>query len=494
LKKLHRLVLSTYLGPFIITFFVTLFILVMQFLWKYVDEMVGKGLEWGIIGELVIYASAALVPLALPLAILLSSIMTFGALGEHYELVASKSAGLSLIKVMYPLIIFNFLISILAFYFSNNVLPYANLKSATLLYDIRQKKPAVDISEGVFYKEIDDFVIRVSRKDKNDVLYDVLIYDHREKNGNRKVIRAKEGNMKLSSDNIYLIFSLYDGYSFEEMEGTNAPHVKTYFKEEIIRFNLSEFAFSRSNEELFKDSYKMMNLLQLRDGLDTLYHRRNLFVQDIYERVLEGHQLFRDSIHTQKTEKTDSLLAISYYDTYDNTERSQVIFNNAIAQARRNKSIASSIQTFLEGNDQMVARYYIEWYRKFTLSIACILLFFIGAPLGAIIRKGGIGSPVIAALLFFLVFHVLSITGEKLIRQGQMGVLPGMWMATFVLFPVGIFLTYKATTDSSLLDSEAYIRTIEKIKKLLGIKSKEYIAKTKVSAIHEAEQHTTPKP
>lgn len=442
----------------------------MQFLWKYIDELVGKGLEWAVILELIFYASAALVPLALPLAILLSSIMTFGSLGEHFELVALKAAGLSLNRIMFPLTIFILLTSVAAFYFSNNILPYANLKSASLLYDIRHKKPSIDINEGVFYKDIDNFVIRVDKKDKNERLYDVIIYDHRDANGNIKVIRAKEGEMKLSADNQYLVFSLYEGYSYEEMKGDKAPHVTNHFESEIIRFNLSDFAFSRSDEDMFKDSYKMMNVIQLRNGVDTLNFKKEKLSKDLMGRLKDGHQLFRDSLQVSKTANTDSLLAINYFNDLPNDDKTAVIYSNAIAQARRNKSLAKSIETVIDGNEKMVSRYLIEWHRKFTLSIACIVLFFIGAPLGAIIRKGGLGTPVIVSILFFLVFHVLSITGEKLIKQDSMDVIPGMWMATAILFPIGFFLTYKATTDSALLDSEAYSKFIDKIKSVFSKK------------------------
>ena len=222
MKKLHTLLVKSYLGPFVLTFFITLFIFVMQFLWKYIDELVGKGLEWYLVAELLFYASANLVPMALPLAILLASIMTFGSFGEHYELVAMKSAGMSLIRIMYPLLLFTCGVSLCAFLFTNYVWPKANLEFATLLYDIRHKKPSFDITEGVYYNGLDGYVIRVGKKDQDGQgMYDILIYDHSKRDGNRRVVRAKSGSMKMSEDEDYLIFTLVDGYSYEEMDGNN---------------------------------------------------------------------------------------------------------------------------------------------------------------------------------------------------------------------------------------------------------------------------------
>lgn len=431
----------------------------MQFLWKYIDELVGKGLDWQIITELIFYASAGLVPLALPLAILLSSIMTFGNLGEHYELVALKSAGISLQRIMFPLMIFIALTSLGAFYFSNNLLPRANLKSATLLYDIRQKKPAIDLGDGAFYEDIEGFVIRVARKDKEtDELYDVIIYDHVEKKGNLKVIRAERGKMEISADKRYLIFSLYNGYSYEEMEGNNMPHLRTVFQEDIIRFDLSSFGFNRSDEDLFKNSYRMMNIVQLKAGVDTLRREKNTVSQKLSDRFISAQEILSDSNNNIITSNTDSLIANNYpFSGFSNSELN-LIHTNAQSELRRNKSLLSSTIKIQQSKDQMIIKYIIEWHRKFTLSIACIVLFFIGAPLGAIIRKGGLGSPVIISTLFFLVFHVLSITGEKIVKQGNMDPVLGMWMATAILFPVGVFLTYKATTDSPILERDAYNR------------------------------------
>ncbi|MEX2597054.1 MAG: LptF/LptG family permease, partial [Salibacteraceae bacterium] len=245
MKKLHKLIVKSYLGPFVLTFFITLFIFVMQFLWKYIDELVGKGLEWYLVAELLFYASANLVPMALPLAILLASIMTFGSFGEHYELVAMKSSGMSLMSIMYPLLIVTVFTSVGAFLFTNHIWPKSNLEFATLLYDIRHKKPAFDITEGVYYDGIEGYVIRVGSKEKDGVrLNDVLIYDHTKNNGNVHVIRADSGRMEMQQGGNYLVFQLYDGTSYEEVQSDKSedrPHMLSSFKEEVLRFDLSGF-------------------------------------------------------------------------------------------------------------------------------------------------------------------------------------------------------------------------------------------------------------
>ncbi len=472
MKKLYKLVLGTYLGPFILTFLITLFILVMQFLWKYIDEMVGKGLEWSIIIELLFYASANLVPMALPLAVLLSSIMTFGSMGEHYELVAFKSAGISLQKIMTPLIGFVLILSLGAFYFSNSIWPVANLKFASLLYDIRHKKPAIDIQDKVFFKEFDGFAIRVEKNDKKqNVMYDVLIYDHRDKKGNRKVIRAKEGVMQITPDEKYIEFILSDGHSYSDEGSKTQSHFRTNFEEEIIRFDLSTFKMERSDEERYKNNYKMLNLAQLSDQIDTLQEKLDNRV-DVYEnKINDYYLLMQDSFSIPRLAdiqvEEDSMSVISDLAL----AKQSVIFEQAINRCRSKKTFVNSILKETSSRSKYINRHDIERHRKFTLSVACLVLFFVGAPMGAIIRKGGLGMPVLISIAFFLIFHVSSITGEKLIKEGELSVATGMWIATFVLSPVGVFLTYKASTDSSLLDMDAYSNIVRRLKGFFRIKS-----------------------
>jgi len=460
LKKLHLLIVKSYLGPFILTFFITLFIFVMQFLWKYIDELVGKGLEWYLVAELLFYASANLVPMALPLAILLASIMTFGSFGEHYELVAMKSSGMGLMRIMQPLLVVTLLTSFTAFLFTNYVWPKANLEFAALLYDIRHKKPTFDISEGVYYEGIDGYVIRVGEKDKDSKgLRDILIYDHTKRDGNPHVIRAESGRMELSPDQNMLIFSLKNGISYEEVDGETKPHMMSAFAEEVIRFDLSGFKLERSDKDIFKDNYQMLNLIQLEEAIDSQYVEMDKREAELKRSVISKTQLDVSAIKLPANADDSAYLAgyVEFKKKYQTA-----IVESAISQLRGNKSTVSGRAMVINSTEKNIMRHLIEWHRKFTLSIACIILFFIGAPLGAIIRKGGLGLPVVISVLFFLAYHITSITFEKLAKQGEMEPGIAMWLSSIILLPIGFYLTYKASTDSGLLDMETYSKAFEK--------------------------------
>ena len=444
----------------------------MQFLWKYIDELVGKGLEWYLVAELLFYASANLVPMALPLAILLASIMTFGSFGEHYELVAMKSSGMGLLRIMYPLLMVTILTSVGAFLFTNYVWPKSNLEFASLLYDIRHKKPAFDITEGVYYDGIDGYVIRVGDKAPDGLgLKDVLIYDHTKKSGNIHVIRADSGRMEMMDDQNYLVFTLFNGSSYEEVQdekGNDRPHMLSTFQEEVLRFDLSGFQMERSDKDIFKDNYQMLTLQQLDLAIDTYNVRideraeefSQLLVKKTFPSQVDSASLAKAVSDSTKAEKFTSFLA----------EHKVDLIESAISQLRSNKNYVRSKSDMIASFERTLNRHLIEWHRKFTLSFACIILFFIGAPLGAIIRKGGLGLPVVISVLFFLVYHITSITFEKLAKQGEMEPKEGMWIATIVLFPIGLFLTFKASTDSSLLDLETYSKSIERLLHKLGLK------------------------
>ena len=452
------------------TFAVVMFILLMQFVWKYIDDFVGKGLDWFLILELMFYVAVTLVPMALPLAILLASIMTFGNLAESYELTALKSAGMSLQKVMKPLTITTFLMAIGAFLFANYILPMANLKMGTLLYDITHQKPSLDVKEGVFYKGIQDFTIKVAKKDaKNNILYNILIYDHSQRQGNNKVVIAKQGIMKMSADENFLLITLKDGHSYEEIVSQNnkgfKPLTRTNFKEETIVMDMRDFKMIRTDESLFKDNYQMMNISQLSHEIDTLKKENKERYAAINMQVIKNYNLYSDSTKTsvEKDSLTQALLdKKNWIDVYNLSEKNR-IFENALSLARTNQSYVNVNLISAKNAVETESRYKIEWHKKFTLSFACLVLFFIGAPLGAIIRKGGIGMPAVVSVGFFLIFHVLSITGEKSAKEGVWEAWQGAWLATFVLLPIGIFLTYKATRDSALFDADAYLMPIKKL-------------------------------
>jgi lipopolysaccharide export system permease protein len=452
------------------TFAVVMFILLMQFVWKYIDDFVGKGLDWYLILELMFYVGVTLVPMALPLAILLASIMTFGNLAESYELTALKSSGMSLQKVMRPLIYTTFLMALGAFLFANYVLPVANLKMGTLLYDITHQKPSLDIKEGIFYNGIQDYTIKVAKKDaKKNILYNILIYDHTQRQGNNKVVMAKEGVMKMSADENFLLITLKDGHSYEEVISQNnkgyKPLTRTSFKEETIVMDMRDFKMIRTDESLFKDNYQMMNIAQLSNEIDTLIKDNLERKFNIIAQVNKNFHLFSDSV--SNNELPDSLTGVmlhqkNWLDVYTDEEKKRII-ENALNLARTNQGYMN-VNTMSQKNAiETESRYKIELHKKFTLSFACIVLFFIGAPLGAIIRKGGIGMPAVVSVCFFLLFHVLSITGEKSAKEGVWEAWQGAWMATVVLLPIGVFLTYKATKDSALFDVDSYLNPIKKI-------------------------------
>ncbi|MFN9595548.1 MAG: LptF/LptG family permease [Bacteroidota bacterium] len=466
MNKLSKLLVKSFLGPFAATFFVVLFMLLMQFLWKYIDDLVGKGLEWYVIAELLFYATATLVPLALPLAILVSSIMTLGNLAEHYEIVAAKSAGISLQRLLKPMFFMAIFISMMAFFFSNYMLPYTNLKMGSLLYDVRQQKPAFYINEGLFYNGIDGYSIKVGSKEKdNSTLSNIMIYDHSSMNGNTKVVVAKKGFMRMSDDEKFLLVDLEDGYAYDEQAGKNNLQptksqqlLRTKFKTYGFRFDLSSFKLSRTNEDLFKDNFQMLNLVQLENSIDS-------FDVELSKRIDESAKSGKSYLMTYR----ESLLSNLNADTTDlikiNGNNSEMVYENAIGQARNLKSYFSSIAEEIDSRQELKSRFAIEWHRKFTLSIACFILFLIGAPLGAIIRKGGIGLPVVISVAFFLLFHIISITGEKFVREGVLQPVVGMWIASAVLLPIGAILLYKATYESVIFDADFYMRMFKRFRK-----------------------------
>jgi len=462
MKKLDVFILKSYLGPLVMTFFIALFILLMQFLWKYIDDLVGKGLEWFIILKLMFYASSTFVPLALPLAILLSSLMMFGNLGEHYELVTMKSAGISLNRIMRPLVIISILISMVAFYFSDVVLPAANLKFLSLLFDVRQKKLAFNLREGVFYNGIAGYVIRVGQKDKDgNTIRDVMVYDHSQHNGNTSMTYAEWGRMELTPDKRFLIIRLFDGINYEErvdLRGNEStrPFQRTRFREQSQRFDLSAFQLTRTDENLFKKNYEMQNIRQLRFSIDSIRAQLTMDRQG-FDRTFMNNLPFYTQIDTAKVTLTDTLKSFrpDILSNFSPDERA-VILETAKNSAMAVRQNLDYNKENLYNKSKLIYRHQIVFHKKFTFSIACFLLFFIGAPLGAIIRKGGLGLPAVISTLFFILFWIISFIGEKYTAEGELPAWQGMWIASGVLLPIGIFLTYKATNDASLLDIDAW--------------------------------------
>lgn len=442
----------------------------MLFLFKYIDDLIGKGFEWYVILQLLWYASATNVAMALPLAMLLSSIMTFGSLGENYELVAIKSAGISLTSAMRPLLVLVTLMSIGAFLFSDYMLPVANLKMGSLLYDVRNQKAAFLIEEGVFNNSIQGYSIRVQKKDQDGrTLHNLLIYDQTAANGNVATIMAKSGLMYKIDNDRTLVLEMKDGIRYEETQGDKGYNprqrfTRFRFKETEQKFDLSGFKMQRTDENLFKSNYAMLNLRQLSYYQDSTKKTLDSITNSYTRYTLPSYRLYSGAI--KKYPKVNPKLVKSYdgriTDLIPPAELSNVI-NNAISEAR---SISDNIGTrgdeFKE-YEKGIRRYTIEFNRKFTLSISCLILFSIGAPLGAIIRKGGLGLPVVMSIIFFLIYHIISTIGEKSAKEGTISPIAGMWIAIVVLAPIGAFLTYKATSDSTLFDLEYYKLMFQRI-------------------------------
>jgi lipopolysaccharide export system permease protein len=448
------------------TFFIAMFVFFMMFIFKYIDDFVGKGLGVAVLSKLFFYFSLTTIPMALPLAILLSSLMTFGNLGEHFELTAMKSAGLSLQKIMTPLIVSTICISIAALYFSNNILPITNLKAGALLYDVRESKPALLFKEGVFNNSIQGFSMRVGKKENNgELLKDILIYDHRAMQGNNVVLFAKSGKMKETADKMFLILTLNEGVSYKDILDTpkdvlSRPMVRDTFEERVIRFDLSEFKMSRTNEELFKSNAQMLTLNQLQNAVDSVIIKNVIRKSEFNKQLKQSYFSKTTAVMTKIDSNKSNITATDYFTKLPKTQQLSII-ETAANMARSAKAYSESVAADYENAEFAIIKYDIEWHRKFTLSIACIILFFIGAPLGAIIRKGGLGMPVVVSVVFFIIFHILSITGEKLAKEETLHAYQGMWMATIILLPMGIFLTYKATSDSNLFDADAYTKAIK---------------------------------
>ncbi|GDX51114.1 hypothetical protein LBMAG27_01610 [Bacteroidota bacterium] len=442
----------------------------MQFLWKYADDLIGKGLEWYLVGELLFYASSSFVPLALPLAILLSSIMTMGGLGEQFELTALKASGISLVRIGAPLFIVSIVIGISSYLFSNYMQPASYLQFRALLYDVSEQKPALNIKPGVFYSGIDGYSMRIGKKlADNQTIFDVMIYDHTDGKGNTNVLIAKKGKMVLTDDKRFMILELFNGKQYQEI----TDNQKKDLAQEQARvsfdywkkiFDLSDFKMTRTDVNLFKDNYEMMNQGQLAKAIDTFeIEKKNNEAQLVsfvkpYLSFLK-HNL--DSVFKKNNSFLSAVDSSLAYDKKTLDEKSSII-NSAVISIRNIKGYSSFISGSQNSKTEMTLRYQIEWWRKITLAFACLLLFLIGAPLGAIIRKGGLGLPFVIAVVFFVFFYMVTVSGEKFAKEKVTSVFTGMWLSSLILLPIGIFLVRKATHDSKLFNLDAWYGILKK--------------------------------
>lgn len=480
IKKLDKLIIKAFIGPFLATFLIAIFVLVMQFFWLYIDDLVGKGLGFFIVLKLAGFFAATAVPLALPLALLLSSIMTFGNLGESFELVAIKSSGIPLLRFMAPLLIISVLISLVAFLFSNNIIPVANLKLNALKYDIIVTKPALDIQEGIFYDKIEGFVIKVGKKEKDDsTIRSVAIYQKHPGLQDDFMV-AERGTMKVTPDQRFLEFTLYNGWQYQENGNRfdpNTEFIRIGFKQYKKQFDLSGFGMTRTEDSLFRYDPKMLSVRQLNIAIDSLdvqqkaYAKRNSAQQNatLLFSEAEKSKWKKEPPLNDTTKTLHDLIPDSSY---------TAMFERSIGRLVTLKNTLSLNQNDLDNRKKNLIKHKIEWNRKFSLSVACIVLFMIGAPLGSIIRKGGLGTPLLFAIIFFVVFHLLNTFGEKFAKEGVTSVFTGMWFSTIILIPIGCFLTVKAMKDSQLFNQEYYYRFFRSIKRLFTKKQAEQPSET----------------
>ena len=467
MKIVYRYIIKNFLGPLVLTFFVAIFILLMQFLWKYVDDLVGKGLEIHVLLKFMFYAAGSLMNMALPLAILLASLMTFGNMGERLEVVAMKSAGIPISKMMAPLAMVSLLLTIFAFWYADKVIPVANLKLRTLIYTVQEQKPALNIESGTFYTGFDDITIRVGKKHSdNTTIEDVLIYDHSRHQGNVTMTYAKSGAMKMTDDGKNLLFILYDGFFWDESvntesRGASQPLNRATFKEQYKRFDLSSFELQESDEEFFASSQQAMPMAMLSDKIDTLKVYVEVAKKEVPKGFINNLYYFTNYVQYKEVMKPimpfDSLKPLTTQEKVD-----------AYKYARQNAEAVVNSARFAEQDvyyrEMSLRSYQVEYHSKFTFSLACLLFFFIGAPLGSIIRKGGIGIPLVITVAFFTFYFMITAFGKNMATTGEMSAFGGVWLSTFVLIPICIFLTYKATVDSSVMSSETYEKLFKKIK------------------------------
>lgn len=432
--------------------------------------MVGKGMGAWVLTKFFAYSFLTFIPMAMPLAVLLSSIMTFGNLAENYELAAMKSCGLSLFKIIRPLFIFIIFLAGFTFVFNNFVLPHIMLKSARMLWDIRQAKPTLSIKEGIYYSQLNPYIIKVGNKSKDgQTLYNLSIYDHSAGAGNNIQLYADSGRMKTSADTNYLQIQLNNGSRYEDImqepqNNRTRPLMQLLYKELNINVDMSSFKMKNTEEELFKGHHEMMNIWAINREIDTF----NLDIEKKYANLnIQFNTYFlARTLRTSALSKNNQSVK-QFYASLNKDEYKRSL-ENAQNLVRSSSSFIDSVNEEVDNKEMGKLDYLVGWHKKINISFACIILFFVGAPLGAIIRKGGMGLPVVVAVLFFLLYYVVTIIYEDLVREGVYAVVFGTWFPLLLFLPLGIFLTYKAARDSALFDMYSYTEPIKKLFKRMS--------------------------
>lgn len=486
IKKLDIFILKSFLLLFSGTFFICLFIFMMQFLWRYVDELVGKGLEIDVLAQFFFYSGLTLIPLSLPLAILLAALMTFGNFGERYELLSMKAAGIPLLRIISPLIILCTFLSCISFYFQNVIAPKAQMKLWTLLVSMKQTSPELDIPEGVFYSDIDGYNIYVKAKDRETgIMKDVLIYNFSDGFENAHIIWAAEGSMEMTADKQHLFLHLYNGEQFENLKSQsisskNVPYRRETFREKHIMIEF-DGGFNMVDGGFLSDRSDSKNMLEISRSIDSLSVRadsvgRAMF-NDIKKSTYRKSSLSaKDSTKMAKGELPAIINVDSVFRSYTLAEKEKALNSasdrlNTLANDWKVKTIQVS------ETDTNIRRHQTDWHKKITLSLSCLIFFFIGAPLGAIIRKGGLGLPVVISVIIFVLYYIIDSGATRVARSGEMNMILGVWMSTLVLAPIGAFFTYKSNKDSVVFNLEVYINFF---RWLFGLRPSRHVFKKEV--------------
>ncbi len=485
IKKLDIFVLKSFLLLFAGTFFICLFIFMMQFLWRYVDELVGKGLEIKVLAQFFFLSALTLIPLSLPLSILLAALMTFGNFGERYELLSMKAAGIPLLRIMQPVILFCVLLGLTSFFFQNVVGPKAQKELWTLIVSMKQKSPEVDIPEGVFYSDIDGYNIYVKQKDRETgILKDVLIYNFSDGFENAHIIGAAEGKLELTADKQHLYLHLYNGEQFENLKSQaglsrNVPYRRETFREKhtLIQFD-TQFNMVDGNFLNRRSDIKNMN--EITHAIDSLTAYADSLGRSMHSDIMQSTYKAPILSKSDSVKIQEEKLSVINIDSVFNTLTSAEKLKTLSTCENRLSSLSSdwSMKSYLtKETDANIRGHRSDWHKKITLSLACIIFFFIGAPLGAIIRKGGLGMPVVLSVLIFILYYIIDSGATRVAKSGEMNIILGTWMSTLVLAPLGGFLTYKSNKDSVVFNIDVYIAFF---RKLLGIRQSRHIFKKEV--------------
>jgi len=486
LKKLDIFILKSFLLLFSGTFFICLFIFMMQFLWRYVDELVGKGLEIGVLAQFFFLSGLTLIPLSLPLAILLAALMTFGNLGEKYELLSMKAAGIPLLRIIRPLVILCLLLSGVSFYFQNVIAPKAQKQLWTLLVSMKQTSPELDIPEGVFYSDIEGYNIYVKKKDRETgIMKDLLIYNLSDGFENAHIIWASEGSMETTADKQHLYLHLYDGEQFENLksqtiDSKNVPYRRETFREKHIMIDF-DGGFNMIDGGYLGDRADTKNMAEISHSIDSLSYRADSIGRAMYTEIKNSTYrdltlTKRDSLLIAQEQLPNVLNSDSIFGTYTLAEKEKALRNatdrlGTLANDWRQKSLQ------MKYVDHEIRQHRWKWHSKITLSLSCLLFFFIGAPLGSIIRKGGLGLPVVISVIIFVLYYIIDSGSTRVARSGEMNMTLGIWTSTLVLAPLGAFFTYKSNKDSVVFNLEVYINFF---RWLFGLRSSRHVFKKEV--------------